>query len=113
MERASGHAIRCTLLGLACLAPAGCAAAGSGSGGEPVTLTRVGEAVQITENPTTTQECEYIADLPLRSSDPADENAMRSLRNAAGASGANLVFLVMETRSTILRAEGYLCADQQ
>jgi hypothetical protein len=36
---------------------------------------------------------------------------LRQLRNEAGNAGANLVLLVMESRTTIARVEGYLCAD--
>jgi hypothetical protein len=71
----------------------------------------VGQAVQVTESPTRARECEFIADLPVRTSSPDDADAMRALRNDAGAAGANLVLLVMQTR-TIERAEGYLCADE-
>jgi hypothetical protein len=59
------------------------------------------------------RECEFVADIPLRSTDPNDAEGMIALRNDAGAAGANLVLLVMETRATIGRAEGYLCADQE
>jgi hypothetical protein len=104
--------IRRALTTLSPLALASCAAT-SGGVSATVELTRIGAAVQVTENATATQECEYVTDLPLRSSNPADENALRALRNAAGAAGANLVLLVMETRSAILRAEGYLCADEE
>jgi hypothetical protein len=76
-----------------------------------VALTRVGEAVQVTENAASARECEYIAELPLRNRSVSDVNTMRTLQNDAGESGANLVLLVMETRTTIARAEGYLCAD--
>jgi len=106
------------------LALAGCAsAAGTGAtGGAPteggtesaqagVELTRVGEAVQLTEDAERTHECEFVAYLPLPSMDASDVNAMRALRNEAGRAGANLVLLVMGSRTTITRAEGYLCAD--
>jgi hypothetical protein len=72
----------------------------------------VGEAVQVTENAQAARDCEYIDALPLGSRSASNVNAMRALRNDAGAAGANLVLLVMETRTTIARAEGYLCADQ-
>lgn len=89
--------------GPAARAPAGAAAT--------VALTRVGEAVQITENAESTWECEYITEIPLRSQRVSDTDALLWLRNEAGRSGANLVLLVMETTTTIERAEGYLCAD--
>jgi len=103
------------------LALPGCASAG-GTGGAPteggtesaqagVELTRVGEAVQLTEDAERTHECEFVAYLPLPSMDASDVNAMRALRNEAGRAGANLVLLVMGSRTTITRAEGYLCAD--
>lgn len=76
-----------------------------------VTLTRVGEAVQLTEDAEETHECEFVAHLPLSGARVSDVNAMRALRNEAGRQGANLVLLVMETRTRIARAEGYLCAD--
>jgi hypothetical protein len=82
----------------------------AGASGQ-VALTRVGEAVQVTENAESTHECEFVVHLPLSSASASDVNAMRALRNEAGRSGANLVLLVMETRTTIARAEGYLCAD--
>lgn len=69
-------------------------------------LTRVGTAVQVTDNTTSVQECEYIVELPLESIE--DENAMR---NQAGTLGANTVLLVRGPGGTIVRVEGYLCAD--
>ncbi len=106
------RAIRRALAALVPLALAGCASSGAGAAGSgAVELTRVGEAVQVTENALTVRECEYIDELPLGSRSVSDVNAMRALRNEAGAAGANLVLLVMETRTTIARAEGYLCAD--
>lgn len=100
------------LAALVPLALAGCASSGAdASGSDAVELTRVGEAVQVTTNAHTAQECEYIDELPLESRSASDVNAVRALRNAAGVAGANLVLLVMETRTTIARAEGYLCAD--
>jgi hypothetical protein len=78
---------------------------------EPV-LTRTGEAVQITDRQATAQECEFVSDLAIRSTDPSDADALRALRNRAGEAGANLVLLVMANRTTISRAEGYLCADE-
>lgn len=104
--------IRRALAALVPLALAGCASSGGGAvGSGAIALTRVGEAVQVTENAHTAQECEYIDELSLGSRSASDVNAMRALRNEAGAAGANLVLLVMETRTTIARAEGYLCAD--
>jgi hypothetical protein len=109
------RAILHALVALGPLALAGCGGApagnGSGNGPDTVTLTRIGSAVQITENGERARECEYVADLPLQSSSASDANAMRALRNDAGEAGANLVLLVMETRTTVARAEGYLCAD--
>jgi hypothetical protein len=99
--------------GLAALVPLALASCGGAAAGAPATvaLTRVGEAVQVTENAASARECEYIAELPLRNRSVSDVNTMRTLQNDAGESGANLVLLVMETRTTIARAEGYLCAD--
>ena len=109
MRRVIRHAIAA----LVPLALTGCASSGARAGAPAATeLTRVGEAVQVTENAHTAQECEYIDALPLESRSASDVDAMRALRNDAGAAGANLVLLVMETRTTIARAEGYLCADQ-
>jgi hypothetical protein len=71
----------------------------------------VGEAVQLTENAESTHQCEFVAHLSLPSRSASDVNAIRELRNEAGRRGANLVLLVMENRTTIARAEGYLCAD--
>lgn len=108
------RAIRYAVLALVPLTAASCsttATTGAPARGT-VALTRVGEAVQVTENPVRAQECEFISDLPLQSSSPDDTDAMRVLRNQAGAAGANLVLLVMDTRTTIDRAEGYLCADE-
>lgn len=84
--------------------------AAPGSSGT-VTLTRVGGAVQITEDAEITHECEFVAHLPLSGTRASDVNVTRALRNEAGRQGANLVLLVMETRTTIASAEGYLCAD--
>lgn len=86
------------------------AGAGSGSSGT-VALTRAGEAVQLTENAEATHECEFVAYLPFSGTRVSDVDAMRTLRNEAGRNGANFVLLVMEGRTTIARAEGYLCAD--
>jgi hypothetical protein len=99
---------------LAALIPfASTSCAGSPSAATGVTmLTRTGEAVQVTDNAVRAQECEFISDLTPRSPDPSDVDAIRALRNDAGAAGSNLVLLVMETRTTIARAEGYLCADE-
>lgn len=97
-----------TLLAVLPFALAACAG-GQTSGGESVQLTRVGEAVQVTENEATARDCEYVAELPNPRS-PTD-NALRQLRNEAGNAGANLVLLIMESRTTIARVEGYLCAD--
>jgi hypothetical protein len=74
-------------------------------------LTRVGEAVQVTESAMRARECEFITDLPVRSPSPTDVDALRALRNDAGAAGSNLVPLVMASRTSIERAEGYLCVD--
>lgn len=112
------RAIRRAFLVTVPLVLAGCASS-SASGSAPaietstgrVELTRVGSAVQITENAESTHECEYVTQLPLTSHSVSDANALRALRNEAGRSGANLVLLVMDTRTTIERAEGYLCAD--
>ena len=91
-------------------AEAGAVAPTRGSGAT-VALTRVGEAVQLTEDAETTHECEFVAHLPLTGASVYDVDAMRTLRNEAGSQGANLVLLVMETRTRVARAEGYLCAD--
>jgi hypothetical protein len=114
------EAIRHALVAFVVLASAACGSGGTGNSARaagapstPIVLTRVGEAVQVTERQATAQECEFITDLALRNSDPSDADAMRALRNQAGAAGANLVLLVMESRSVIARAEGYLCADQE
>lgn len=87
------------------------ACAGAAAGAPETTLTRIGQAVQVTENATRARECEFVADIPVRTQSPDDADAMRALRNDAGAAGANLVLLVMQARS-IERAEGYLCADE-
>jgi len=88
----------------------GCAGAAPGS--QPAAeLTRLGQAVQVTESGMRARECQFIADIPMASPDPTNADAMVRLRNDAGAAGANLVLLVMATRTTIERAEGYLCAD--
>lgn len=88
-----------------------CAGVG-GAATSSVELTRIGEAVQVTDNEVRARECEFVSDLSVRSPDPSDEGALRALRNEAGAAGANLVLLVMEGRTTVGRAEGYLCADE-
>jgi hypothetical protein len=98
------------------LALLGCASGGSAGAADvgaaaTVELTRVGGAVQITEDAERTHECEFVADVPLQGNRMSDVNAMRAMRNEAGRLGANLVLLVMETDTTIGRAEGYLCAD--
>lgn len=93
------------------VALAGCAS-GGGAATSTVELTRIGEAVQVTDNEVRARECEFVSDLTVRSADPSDDDALRMLRNDAGAAGANLVLLVMEGRTTVARAEGYLCADE-
>ncbi len=118
--------IRHTLMAFVPLAALGCASTGDGgaaagttaaiAGGNGsqqglVALTRTGEAVQVTDNAESTWECEFITDLPLGSTFASDPNAIRELRNEAGRRGANLVLLVLKSRDTIERAEGYLCAD--
>lgn len=112
-----------TLVTLVPLVLAACATQSTGTGttaapaGDPpatsgtVALTHIGEAVQITEDPETTHECEFVAYLSLPGTNASDTNTIRALRNEAGRRGANLVLLVMESRSTISGAEGYLCAD--
>lgn len=89
----------------------GCAGAAPGTA-PAIELTRLGQAVQLTESAMRARECQFIADVPVASPDPTDAGAMTTLRNDAGAAGANLVLLVMATRTTIERAEGYLCADE-
>lgn len=98
--------IRHSLLALLALTAASCASA-PGAASASTELTRIGEAVSITENATTAQECEYVTALPVQGT---DENAMRALRNEAGRLGSNLVLLVRDG-ATVVRAEGYLCAD--
>ena len=100
--------ISLTTLGVLSLMLASCASAPGAAPGA-TELTRIGEAVSVTENATTAQECEYVTELALQGT---DENAMRALRNEAGRMGANLVLLVTDG-ATVVRAEGYLCADQQ
>lgn len=115
-----------TLVALLLLAATACASSGGadatadargGTAGaatgtsSAVTLTRVGEAVQVTEDAETTHECEFVAHLPLTGTSVSDVNVIRAVRNEAGRSGANFVLLVMEGRYRIARAEGYLCAD--
>jgi len=108
VKRAVRHAVACfTTFGMASCASSG----GPGGASAAVELTRVGEAVSFTEDAERTHECEFITDLPLASKDPSDVNGMRTLRNQAGIAGANLILLVMESRTSIERAEGYLCAD--
>lgn len=99
--------------GLAVFVPLVVAAcAGASAGAPPSTaLTRIGQAVQVTEMASRARECEFVADIPVRTQSPDDADAMRALRNDAGTAGANLVLLVMQARS-IERAEGYLCADE-
>jgi hypothetical protein len=72
-------------------------------------LTRVGEAVQITENAMSARECEYVIELPVENT--PTENDLRALRNEAGNRGSNLVLMLRGSAGQILRAEGYLCAD--
>ena len=104
MRRAISH----TLWAAASVTLASCASAPAAATAD-TELTRTGEAVQVTQNAATARDCEYVAELATRST-PSD-NSMRELRNEAGNLGANLVLLVMESRTTISRAEGYLCAD--
>jgi hypothetical protein len=94
---------------LAFVALAGCAGA-PGGGSSSVALTRAGQAVTVTESPTRTRYCEFLTDLPVQPSSADDADAVRALRNDAGAAGANLLLLVTESR-TIDRAEGYLCVE--
>jgi hypothetical protein len=103
------RAITAAILSAGPLLLVGCG--GSTAGAAPDTqLTRLGEVVQITDNTTSVQECEFITDLPFEGR--ADEDAMRALRNEGGRLGANTVLLVTARgSSTITRAEGYLCAD--
>jgi len=83
------------------------ACASGSAGGPPVPeLTRTGEAVEVTNNTTSVQECEFIADLPLESA--ANDNL---LRNTAAEAGANTVLLVVGAGGQVSRAEGYLCGD--
>jgi hypothetical protein len=89
----------------------GCGGATSGAAPATPSLTRVGSAVQVTDRPMQARECQFITDLAVQSTNPADAEAIITLRNDAGTAGANLVLLVMATRTTIERAEGYLCAD--
>ncbi len=103
MRRHLRHALLCSCS----LALAGCATS-SGSSATEVTLTRVGEAVEVTDNMTSVQECEFITDVPFDGG--TGENAMRALRNDTGRLGANTVLLVMSGGS-VTRAEGYLCGD--
>ena len=92
-----------------CASSSGTAASAPANTGTGVELTRLGEAVQVTENPLTVRECEFVISLSGQRS--LDADGVRALRNAAGSQGANTLFLVMQTRSTLARAEGYLCAD--
>jgi hypothetical protein len=100
--------IRPTTLGVLSFTLASCASA-PGAVPVDIELTRIGEAVSVTENATTAQECEYVTEIAFQGT---DENALRTLRNEAGRLGANLVLLVTDG-TTVVRAEGYLCADQQ
>ena len=104
MRRAISH----TLWAAASVTLVGCASAPAAATADTA-LTRTGEAVQVTQNAAAARDCEYVAELPTRSA-PSDDS-LRALRNEAGDLGANLVLLVMESRTTISRAEGYLCAD--
>jgi len=65
--------------------------------------------VQVTQNPMSVRECEYVVDLGFQGA--PEENALRALRNDAGTRGVNAILLVMETGTRVTRAEGYLCAD--
>lgn len=103
-----GRVIRYALGSMVLLVMVNCASS-PGSTPANTQLTRVGEAVQVTENGMAARDCEYVADLPVESR--LDENDMRVLRNEAGIQGANLVLLLRETTGDVLRAEGYLCAD--
>ena len=110
------RALPSALVVLASVVTSACASSGAAadvptSDSSTVTLTRVGGAVQLTEDAEITHECEFVTHLPLSGRSVSDVNAMRTLRNEAGRQGANLVLLVMESRSTVARAEGYLCAD--
>ena len=87
------------------VALAGCASSGPNAAPVPE-LTRVGEAVELTDNTTSVQECEYIADVPLEAT--VNENL---LRNTTGELGANTVLLVRDRDGNVTRAEGYLCGD--
>jgi hypothetical protein len=84
---------------------ASCASSGPGAAPIPE-LTRIGEAVEVTDNTTSVQECEFIVDLPLESA--ANDNL---LRNTAGDMGANTVLVVRSAGGDVTRAEGYLCGD--
>jgi hypothetical protein len=55
--------------------------------------------------------CEFVTDLPLRSTSPDDADAIRALRNQAGTVGSNMLLLVMASETTIGRAEAYLCVE--
>ena len=96
-------------IALAFAALAGCAGAPGGVSSS-VALTRAGQAVTVTESATRTRYCEFLTDLPVTPSSADDADAVRALRNDAGAVGANLLFLVTQSR-TIDRAEGYLCVE--
>ena len=98
-----------TCIALVFAALAGCAGA-SGGVSSSVALTRAGQAVTVTESATRTRYCEFLTDLPVLPSSADDADAVRALRNDAGAAGANLLLLVTQAR-TIGRAEGYLCVE--
>lgn len=95
-----------TLPALASLALAGCAGT---SAQPPAELTRIGEAVELAQNPTSVQECEFITTLTTPRG-TSDDDIVR-LRNEAGARGANTVLLVTGPGGAVTRAEGYLCGD--
>jgi len=100
--------IRYALMSMALLTMAGCAGSPAGSPAS-IQLTRTGEAVQVTENAMSAQQCEYVDELLVEST--PDGNDLRALRNEAGGRGVNLILMLRGPAGQVLRAEGYLCAD--
>lgn len=108
MHRIIAYAVLAVSVPLVGCAGSAAGAGGSAEAGTMTELTRIGEAVEVTDNTISVQECEFITDVPFDGG--TDENAVRALRNTAGRLGANTILLVM-SGTTVTRVEGYLCGD--
>lgn len=84
------------------------------------TLSPAGERVRLTSNPDVVAECDFLGEVTgsdgfnggIAGQRAAEENAIRRLKNAAGALGADVVFLVSSETGmsgSTQRGEAYRC----